>query len=119
MAKKYKVPFLTKFVDDLLKLIPTTWDKNESKWNVTLIVSKWLGLNETRFAVLKYLCKIENLENFKKYKKLLHKEDFRDFQKMLNDSNNDKESKCECEGEDENETGENNEINENASEDEG
>ncbi|CAG8451749.1 11793_t:CDS:2 [Diversispora eburnea] len=93
LAKKFKVHSLTKFTDCLLKHISKSWKPNEYKWKVGLMISKWLGLAETRLTILKFsariLIKIKDSRNFELIKSIIDKDDWNEIEKIMNELSSD------------------------------
>ncbi|RHZ80272.1 hypothetical protein Glove_137g130 [Diversispora epigaea] len=93
LAKKFKIHSLTKFTDCLLKHISKSWKPNEFKWKVGLMISKWLGLVETRLTILKFLAriliKIKDSRNFELVKSIINKDDWNEIEKIMNELSND------------------------------
>ncbi|CAG8455933.1 13527_t:CDS:2 [Dentiscutata erythropus] len=84
---------LTKFTDCLLKHISKSWKPNEYKWKVGLMISKWLGLAETRLTILKFsariLIKIKDSRNFELIKSIIDKDDWNEIEKIMNELSSD------------------------------
>lgn len=93
MAKKFKVHSLTRFTDCLLKHISKSWKPHEYKWKVGLVISKWLGLVETRLTILKFLAKIlikiRDSRNFELAKSKIEKDDWEEIERIMNELSSD------------------------------
>ncbi|CAG8807576.1 1750_t:CDS:1, partial [Racocetra persica] len=87
LAKKFGVPGLTNLTDSLLKFLPKSWKSDDNVWEVGLMVSKWLNLDQTKLAILKFLVNcLSNADDKNKTERIimrLGKDDLKEVERLM------------------------------------
>ncbi|CAG8612199.1 4370_t:CDS:2 [Cetraspora pellucida] len=87
LAKKFDVPDLTNLTDSLLKFLPKSWKSDDNIWEVGLMVSKWLNLDQTRLAILEFLVNcLSNADDKSKTERIimrLEKDDLKEVERLM------------------------------------
>ncbi|CAG8690767.1 5767_t:CDS:2, partial [Cetraspora pellucida] len=87
LAKKFDVHGLTNLIDSLLKFLPKSWKSDDNIWEVGLMVSKWLNLDQTRLAILKFLVNcLSNADDKSKTERIimrLEKDDLKEVERLM------------------------------------